>query len=298
MDYIQKPKVTIIIPCYNREKYIQKTVNSVLNQTYENFEVICIDDGCTDNTRDILNIYSKKIKVIEHLGRLNKGQSASINLGIYNSDSKYISILDSDDLFAPSKIEEQVEYLEANPKIGYMYSNGYAIDENDNLLYPLFPNDYIASGDPETILLECPLGTPSGYLIRRNVFKKAGVFNEKLRSAQDHDIAIRISEISEIGYLNKIHWYKREHSDSLSSLQAERRWRSGFLILKNAGRRYPYSFSTKRRRLAVLNFRMGQCMLVKNKYYLAVLHFLISGLLDPMRAIKVIIKKENIGGYN
>ena len=292
MIVIELHKVSVIIPCYNRERYIQETVNSVLNQTYPNIEIICVDDGCTDGTREILNSYEDKIRVLEHHGRVNKGQSAAINLGIQNSASDYVAVLDSDDLFAPEKIEKQVKYLEEHPDIGYIYANGYAIDENGNNLFKIFPDGYIAPGDPETVLLECPLGTPSGYLVRRMVYENAGYFDESLRSSQDHDMAIRLAEIAEIGYLNDILWYKREHSDSLSNLQAERRWRTGFLILKKACRRYPYSLSVRRRRLAILHFRLGQCMLGKSKFLKAIIRFAYAGLLDPKRAFKVLTGKE------
>jgi len=288
------PQVSVIIPCFNREKYIQETVNSVLNQTYPNIEIVCVDDGCTDGTREILDSYGEKIRVFEHPGRVNKGQSAAINLGIQKSESDYVAILDSDDLFAPEKIEKQVKYLEDHPVVGYMYTNGYAIDKNGDTLYKTFTDGYIAPGDPETVLLECPLGTPSGYLVRRVVYERAGYFDESLRSSQDHDMAIRLAEIAEIGYLDEALWYKREHSDSLSSLQSERRWRMGFLILKKACERYPYSFLIRRRRRAILHFRLAQCMVKKGNYLAAGIHFSLAGLLDPKRSVRVLMGKEEL----
>ena len=130
-----KPKVSVIIPCYNRERYIAKTVESVLNQTYPHIELVVVDDGCTDNSRMILEQYKNSVRILEHPGRINKGQSAAINLGIRSSSSEYVAILDSDDLFAPEKIEKQVNFLEANLGIGLVYANGHAVDENGNILY-------------------------------------------------------------------------------------------------------------------------------------------------------------------
>ena len=116
MDIKKTPKVSVIIPCYNRERFIKETIESVLRQTYPNIEIITIDDGCTDSTRRILEEFKGTIKILEHPGRANKGQSASLNLGIRNSNGKYIALLDSDDLFAPLKIDRQVEFLEENPR--------------------------------------------------------------------------------------------------------------------------------------------------------------------------------------
>ena len=296
LSYSNNPKVSVIIPCYNREDYIRETIDSVLNQTYPNIELICVDDGCTDGTRKILDSYESKITVFEHPGRENKGQSASINLGIQSSESDYVAVLDSDDLFASEKIEKQVKHLNDNPDIGYMYSNGYAIDKNGKNLFKIFPDKYIAPGDPETVLLKCPLGTPSGYLVRRLMYVQAGYFDEKLRSSQDHDMAVRLAETGQLGYLDETLWYKREHCDSLSGLQSERRWRCGFIILKKACKRYPYSFSVQRQRRAILHFRLGQCMIDKNKFLTAAINFVSAGLLDPKRAFGVLTGKEKIAG--
>ena len=283
------PKVTVIIPCYNREKFIGETLNSALYQSYPNIEIIAVDDGSTDSTRKILENYEKTITLLEHPGRANRGQSAAINLAMRSSESDYVAILDSDDVWEPQKIEKQVAFLEKNYDIGYVYANGYAIDEKGKILYKLFFTDHIPTGDPARVLLECPIGTPSAYLVRRNIFEKAGYFDESLRSAQDHDMAIRLAEIAKIGYIDQILWRKREHAESLSGFQSERRWRLGFVILKKACSRYPYSWNIRRRRLAVLNFRLGQCMLTNGNYIEACIRFVFAGLLDPKRAIKIII---------
>ena len=98
------PKVSVIIPLYNREKYIVDTIKSVLNQTYKNIELIVVDDASTDNSRKMLSPFLNKIKLLEYPDRVNKGQSAAINLGIRYSSGEYLAILDSDDLFTPEKV--------------------------------------------------------------------------------------------------------------------------------------------------------------------------------------------------
>ena len=101
-------KVSIIIPAYNRVTYINQTVDSVLNQTYQNFELVIVDDGSIDGTYEKLQAYGDKIKLLTHDNRSNKGQSASINLGLKNANGKYIAILDSDDFWELRKLEIQV----------------------------------------------------------------------------------------------------------------------------------------------------------------------------------------------
>ncbi len=291
---VNLPKVVVIIPVFNREKYIEETIKSVLNQTYANIQVVAVDDGCTDNSRQILEAFGSKITILEHPGRVNKGQSAAINLGIRSTESKYVAILDSDDLFAPRKVEKQVEFLEKHPCVGLVYCNGYFIDENGQKLYKVLPDEHDEHNDPERVLLDCYFNVPSSSLIRRSVLHEVGEFDESMRSAQDHDMAIRIAEVTRLAYMPEPLWYYRRHPHSQSGRFAERRWQTGFRILEKACRRFPYSKRARRKRLAVLNFRMGQCSIEQRKYFSALAYFLKAGSLDPIRAIRVLTGKEPI----
>lgn len=250
----QMPKVTVIIPCYNRDNFIQKTVDSVLNQTYFNIEIVVVDDGSTDSTRQILDSYGDSIEILEHPGRKNKGQSASINLAMRSTESEYVALLDSDDLFAPNKIKQQVAYLEENPDIGLVYSNGFAIDEEGRKLYEIYQKGHVEKSDPNRVLLDCYFLVPNNSLVRHSAFNLAGGVDESLRSAQDHDMAIRLAEIAKLAYLDEHLFYYRRHKDSISAKKVDLPWRNGFKILKKASNRDNYKFSTKRRRFAVLNF--------------------------------------------
>ena len=298
LSNVNNPKVTVIIPCYNREDYIRETVDSVLNQTYSNIELICVDDGCTDGTREILDNYADTIIVLEHAGRVNKGQSAAINLGMENAAGKYIAILDSDDLFAPEKIEKQVKYLEEHSDIGLVYVNGYGVDGNGERLYSFYDHSHIEKSDPERVLMDCYFLIPNNSLVRKTAFELAGKFDEKLRSAQDHDMAIRLAEVTKLAYLNEYLFYYRRHKDSISSKKADLRWKNGLIILKKASKRYPYSFRARRKRFAVLHFRIGQCLLEKKTTISALYHLLLAGICDPARGCNVLAGKENISGLH
>lgn len=287
-------KVTVIIPCFNRESYIRETIDSVLNQTYEPIEIIVIDDGSTDGSRDVLESYKDKIILLEHPGRVNRGQSAAINLGLDQSSGEYIAILDSDDLFLKDKIKIQVEFLDNNLDIGLVYSNGYYIDEHGNQIAKMYYSDPIENSDPERVLMDCYFLVPNNSLVRRSVYHQVGGFDEDLRAAQDHDMAIRIAEKTKLAYIDDYLFLYRRHPDSISAKKADLRWRNGFIILNKAVKRYNYSFKSRRKRFAVLNFRIGQCFLENNKYLKAFIHFLIAGLCDPVRSSKVLLKMEII----
>ena len=288
------PKVSIIIPCYNREKFIEETIQSALAQTYPNTEVIAVDDSSTDSTRLVLEGFRDSITILEHLGYQNRGQSASINLGIKCSTGKYISILDSDDLFAPNKIEAQVSFLEKNQQFGLVYANGFAIDENGTKLYRIYDETQREVSNPERVLLDCYFSVPSNALARRTIFEKAGEFDETLRSGQDHDMAIRLAEVTKMAYIDEPLFYYRRHENSISATKADLRWNNGFVILKKAARRYPYRKSTLRKRKAVLNFRLGQCALEKKNFTTAALRFASAAILDPKRSFSVLLHRETV----
>ena len=286
--------VSVIIPCYNRERFIAATIESVLNQTWPDIELIVVDDGCTDGSRGVVESYGDRLTILEHEGCCNKGQSASINLGLKMSHGNYVAILDSDDLFASQKLEKQVHFLDSNPEIGLVYANGMSIDAEGRELYPIISGEHQSPVGPESVLENSPFNLPSNSLVRRSVYDKVGYFDETLRSAQDHDMAIRIAEVTRIGYLNESLWFYRRHDGSISHTKIKERWRNGFRILEAACKRYPYPKKIRNRRLAVLNFRLGQCYLEEKNYIQAALHLLKAGLLDPWRSLAVIMRRESI----
>lgn len=288
--------VSVIIPCYNRERFIGATIDSVLGQTWSNVELIVVDDGCTDGSRKVLESYGPRLTILEHPGRANKGQSAAINLGLRHSSGDYLAILDSDDLFAPDKIEKQVNFLERNPEFGLVYANCISIDENGAELHRMYHPGHQTPSRPEQVLEDCCYNVPSNSLFRRAVYEKVGLLDEKLRAAQDHDFAIRIAEVTRIGYIDECLWNYRRHGASISRTRTVERWRNGFKILDAARKRYPYPTTTVLRRKAVLHFRLGQCYLLDKHYLKSIYHLLLAGLLDPLRSLRVVMGRERLTG--
>lgn len=288
------PRVSVIIPCYNREKYIAQTVDSVFEQSYPDIELIVVDDGCTDGSRDVLESYSKRLRILEHPGRVNRGQSAAINLGLAVATGEYIAVLDSDDLFSPDKIKIQTEYLNSNPTVGFVYANGMIIDDSGRQEYLIFPPGHLPPDGPEPVLLNCFISLPSNALVRRVLYEKAGGFDVSLRAAQDHDMLLRLLEISSAGYIDKCLWSYRRHGESISRNGAIDRWRNGYKILNKARYRYRYRITALLGRLAVLNFRLGQCYQEEGDYLKAIPLFFAAGICDPVRSMKVLIGLERI----
>jgi glycosyltransferase involved in cell wall biosynthesis len=291
-----KPLVSIITPAYNREKYIEKTIYSVINQPYDNIEYFVIDDGSTDKTYSLLKEFDncKYIKLLSHKNHINCGQSASINLGLTMVNGKYVTILDSDDMFHPEKLSKQVEFLEKHSNIGMVYGQIIAIDKFDKELFQYLSENHNETSDPNILLLNCYIPSPGACLVRKSIFEKVGFFEENFRSSQDHDMALRIFEKTDIAYLPDVSLYYRIHEDSISTKCLETRWRTGFEILRRAKNRYPYKGSTIRKRTAVLNFRMAQVFYKQKRYFSAFVCLVKSGILDPLRAKGVLMGDEKI----
>jgi len=123
--------VSVIIPCFNAEKHISETMESILRQTYKNFEIIVINDGSTDKTKEILSKYSEKIKYIY---QDNAGPAVARNRGIFESKGKMLAFCDADDIWDRSKLEKQMNILCKYPNCGIVSANGCFIDEEGNNL--------------------------------------------------------------------------------------------------------------------------------------------------------------------
>lgn len=286
-DMILLDAVSVVVPCYNAEKWIVKTLESILAQTYENIEIVVVDDGSTDSTPNILKSYAHRgVKITRHEGNKNCGLSASLNLGIAHSTSNYIAFLDADDMWHPKKIETQLNYLLEHPLCALVYVNGWAVNEYDEIIYDLFPTTHRENNCSNEILLNCYIRTQGAVLLRRDVLKFVGVYDETL-SAGDHDLWLRISESYNIAYIADQLMYYRRHPGQMST--GRKQWMDGFEILKKACTRYPYTSSIVRHRRAVLHYRLGLHCFAQGDYITGVLELIQSFVLDVKRSVSLAI---------
>lgn len=192
---MKNPTVSVIIPTYNRAHLVGRAIQSVLNQTYQDFEIIVIDDGSTDNTEDIIREFQKtdkRIKYIKH--EKNKGGSAARNTGIKAARGEYIAFQDSDDEWLPEKLEKQMRVFEnAHPEVGVVYT-GFLRIENDKENY--IPSSWVIKkeGNIHNELLKGNFVTTQSIVARKECFEKAGIFDESLPRLQDWELVIRLSK--------------------------------------------------------------------------------------------------------
>jgi glycosyltransferase involved in cell wall biosynthesis len=183
------PAVSVIIPCHNTAKYLGEAIESVLAQTYPNFEIIVVDDGSTDDTPQVVKSFDDKR--IRYVYQENKGLAAARNTGICHSRGQYLTFLDADDTFLPDKLMVQTTFLKNYPEIG-LVAGGYL--RTDGQGKPFFENRLIEPKilQPEELLVVNVLHVPS-TLIRRHWIERAGFFDESLPAAEDWDFHCRLA---------------------------------------------------------------------------------------------------------
>jgi len=184
----QNPKISVIIPTFNRGWVVREALDSVLEQDYRNFELIVVDDGSTDDTGSILSAYGQRLKVVT---QPNRGVSAARNRGIAAARGDLIALLDSDDYWLPQKLAVQVEFFRQHPAVEICQTeeiwirNAARVNPGKRHRKP--------SGDIFEPSLELCLVSPSAVMMRPQVFHRYGLFDEELPACEDYDLWLRIS---------------------------------------------------------------------------------------------------------
>jgi len=197
-----KSKVSVIIPTYNRANLLHRAIKSVLNQTWQDLEIIVVDDGSTDNTEeDVKRFGDQRIRYIRH--KKNKGSAVARNYGIKIARGEYIAFQDSDDEWLPEKIEKQMEIFKTAPsKIGVVYTGLWRI-ENNKKIY--IPSSEISKkeGDIHNALFIKNFVTLPSAVVKKECFKTVGLFDENLPRLQDWDLWIRISKHYQFKFIDE-----------------------------------------------------------------------------------------------
>lgn len=197
---MSSPLVTVFITAYNAEKYIAEALESIINQTYRNLEILVVNDASEDNTLKIIESYQDKDNRIRLINNnKNRGIPYNRNLGLTEANGKYLAIMDSDDLSDPNRIYKQVNYMEKNPEID-------AIGTHYKVIGSKFRNKISSRyNTPEEIkvrlLFANPIANPTS-MIRKNTLEKYNIrYNNEFFVAQDYDLWLQISKVGKIAIL-------------------------------------------------------------------------------------------------
>ena len=210
------PKVSINLCCYNSEKYLRETLDSIVNQTYKDWELIIINDGSSDSTESILYDYiNRGLPIIYHYQE-NKGLSFSRNEAIKRSQGEFIAFIDHDDLWIPEKLETQLRYMHVHPECGFLYSNAYVMnDKKRRLVYSIratMPQGSVF----RTFLTRYPVNLQTVVIRKTLLDDLDDFFDENLVLSEEFDFFLRLLYKTRAGYHKEPLAVYRLHSDMSS----------------------------------------------------------------------------------
>ncbi|NJM97220.1 MAG: UDP-glucose 4-epimerase GalE [Phormidesmis sp. RL_2_1] len=243
---LDTPLVSIIIPAYNAARFIERTLRSVLNQTYHHIEVLVIDDGSTDNTADIVKRFAAADHRVQLLCQTNAGVAAARNHGIKRAQGDFIAPIDADDIWHKTNVEKQLQVLmNADETVGMVYSWSVDIDEADQLTGWVRVSPYHGNIYP-ALLFENLIGHASATMIRRSCLETVGDYStallaQKAQGCEDWEIYLRIAQRYQVAVVPEMLVGYRQVTGSMSTKTGAMA-RSRALTLASVGQQFPHVY--------------------------------------------------------
>jgi glycosyltransferase involved in cell wall biosynthesis len=227
----KKPRISVLMPAYNAEKYIAEAIESILKQTYKDFELIIVDDASTDDTAKIIKSYAKRDKRIKYYkNEKNSGVTITLNNGLKHCSGDYIARMDSDDVSMKKRFEEQVREMDKGSDL--IGTNITFIDENGKKSGTRKYSNEI----DKVIIIESPLAHPT-VMFRKEFLKKTGNYRPEYNSAEDYDLWIRFyRKNAKIKIIQKPLLLYRQHKDTVKNLKTKKTIRTTIRVKQNAKR--------------------------------------------------------------
>ena len=224
------PEISVLMPVYNGGDFVSEAIASILDQTFDNIELIAVDDASTDGSLKILEDYSKKdgrIKVIKN--KENMGLTRSLIRAVGMADGKYIARQDSDDISLPQRLEKQLGFLKHNPSYGAIGTSAHIIDKNGDIIKNAnVPNTWFMT---KQILRFGNCFVHGSMMIRKDVYLRAGGYREAFSVGQDFDLWLRISRLAKLKNLRERLYQWRETGDNISLVKTDIQFKTGALAL-------------------------------------------------------------------
>jgi glycosyltransferase involved in cell wall biosynthesis len=210
------PTVSVVIPTYNALRFLPQTIASVMGQTYQDFELLLIDDGSSDGTADWVEEFNQTTDghKIRFFQQQRGGVSAARNLGIQNAQGEFVAFLDADDLWVPTKLAQQVNYLNQHPRVGLVHGAIALMDESGKLTGRVLSSKPAASS--LTQLLTRNAVACQTVLVRRSCFEQTGCFDSQADTVEDWDLWMRVARFYPIVALPEVLAHYRQVESSLS----------------------------------------------------------------------------------
>jgi|GEM_PF-1149730 len=214
-------RISVVIPLFNGKTFIERTLQSVLEQTFNDFEIVIVNDGSTDEGDIVAENFLKATNFSNYkmIHSVNKGHAFAANLGAQKATGEFLAFLDADDCFEKEKLKKMYLEINQNPQLDVIFSRFRFIDLNDNLLSRQNLNQVFSSEKFWIQLIEkgnLVYGSNSGVLVRRSKFLKQNGYDESLIACEDWDLWIRLAFDGEFGFINEDLTRIRVHSNNQS----------------------------------------------------------------------------------
>lgn len=211
---MKDPKVTVLMSVYNGEKYLREAIESILNQTFKDFEFSIINDGSTDRTAEILNCYNdNRIKIVNN--EKNIGLAKSLNKGLKMAGGEYIARIDADDISMPNRLDVQYNYMKDDPNLAICASSYEQIDENGNTIKII--EGYLECEQLYYFLTFANWLAHSSIMFKKSIALKVNGYDDRLIRAQDYDLWYRISRMGKVIQIDEVLLKLRIHPENISS---------------------------------------------------------------------------------
>lgn len=211
---MNRPLVSVIIPAYNSEKYIQETIASVLSQTFADFELLVIDDGSIDSQQEKIFEFCKRDARVRYIRQENQGVSAARNHGYNLSSGSLIAFLDADDVWLPSNLSLKVSKI-LDEGFDFVHSDAVTMDSQSNTLERRMQGSEGWLLNKILLWEDTQIPGPSSLLVKRSVLNSVGIFDTQLSTSADHDFFIRVAAKVRIGRVSEVTWRYRLHDQNM-----------------------------------------------------------------------------------
>lgn len=244
-----KPRVTVLMSVYNSEDYLREAIDSILSQTFTDFEFLIINDGSIDNSLTIIQSYKDpRIRLVD---RENWGLTASLNHGLELARGDYIARQDSDDISLPKRFKKEVAYLDQNPSIALVGSNYTLIDHAGKPL--VTTNVFTHPNDLKLALIACNQYGHGSVMIRKSIFEKVEPYDSSVGYVEDYDLWVRISREADVANIEESLYLWRKTEESITHSNHELQIKQAFAVRDKS---FEY-FLKHRRKYRVLNFNQS-----------------------------------------
>jgi glycosyltransferase involved in cell wall biosynthesis len=212
------PVVSIVMPAFNRERFIAAAIDSVLAQTFTSWELLIVDDGSRDGTAAIADRYAERdASRIQVIRQPNSGVTVARNTAIRRARGRYIAFLDSDDLWVPDKLDRQVAAFQAHPDAAFIYTGYLLVDAEGRPIRTVRPESRWQGDIHRRLWLEDNEILGTTLMVAREMLARVGLFDEALRGAENLDVRLKLSKLGPVFFVDEVLYHYRKHPDALTS---------------------------------------------------------------------------------